>query len=158
MHRSLFRTTRASRARFALALGALAAALLAGSVRPVGAPAGSAAMQEAPQEPAKETAEEDEEHGGDIVFHVVSRTQKYSVVYSHDAHIAAGIECEECHDKPFEKVLGKNRFKMADINRGQYCGVCHNETPDASVKHPAFAPKKNCEKCHHFRVRDPIPK
>lgn len=158
MHRPQFATTRASRARFTLALGALAAALLAGSVRPVAVPAGPAARQDANPEAAKEASDEDEEHGGDIVFHVVSRIQKHSVVYSHDAHLAAGIECEECHDKPFEKVLGKNRFKMADINRGQYCGVCHNETPDASVKHPAFAPKNNCKKCHHFRVRDPTPK
>lgn len=127
-----------------LALGAGIACL-----RPLAVSAGA---QEAP---APAAPAEDEEHGGELVFHVVSKTQKYSVLYSHQLHVDAGIDCAECHEGVFQKKFNGNRFKMADINRGQYCGVCHTENPGADVKHPAFAPKKNCAKCHTLRIREP---
>lgn len=110
----------------------------------------AAASQEKP--PA--AGAEPEEHGGDIVFKVTSKTQKYSVLYSHEEHLEAGIECDECHETLFKKELNGSKFKMADINRGQYCGACHTDTPAATVKHKAFAPKKNCTKCHDLRIHD----
>ncbi len=96
----------------------------------------------------------EEEHGGDVLFKVTSKTQKYSVLYSHDDHIEAGIECAECHDTLFKKELNGTKFRMADINQGKFCGACHNDAPAPEVKHKAFAPKKNCTKCHDVKVHD----
>ncbi len=97
---------------------------------------------------------EEEEHGGDLLFHVQSRIQKHSVIYSHEAHLAAGLECADCHDKIFKKEMNGNRFKMSDINKGKACGVCHQAKPPEGVK-GAFAPKGNCQLCHTVRVRAP---
>lgn len=134
------------RARVVLLLVVMGAALSAVLLRP----ATAAATQEVPA--AGVAAEE--EHGGDIVFKVTSKTQKFSVLYSHQRHIDAGIECEECHEKTFKKELNGSKFKMADINKGQYCGTCHTDSPADGVKHKAFPPKKNCLKCHSLKVHD----
>lgn len=125
----------------ALALGATL-------VRPVGP------VQE--KEPSKK-----EEDGGNIVFHVLDKKQKYSVLYTHEKHLAAGCKCEECHGanekdpaKIFQKQIGANKFRMKDINQGQFCGKCHTASPGAEVKHAAFPPKSNCSKCHNVQVRE----
>ncbi len=109
--------------------------------------------QETPA-PAPAPAAAEEDHGGDILFRVTSKTQKYSVLYSHDAHVNAGIACDDCHEGLFKKKLDGVKFKMADINKGLYCGACHTDTPAEGVKHKAFAPKKNCAKCHDVKVHD----
>ncbi len=129
----------------AVALGLIGLALL----RPLSATPG----QTPPAAPTAPPAQE-EENGGEIVFKVTHKIQKLSVVYSHEKHLAKGIQCEECHEKTFEKKLNANKFKMADINRGKYCGICHTDTPAADIKHAAFAPKKNCERCHTVKVHD----
>ena len=100
-----------------------------------------------------------EEHGGDIVFQVVSKTQKYSVLYSHERHLAAGCKCDDCHSEDakkriFEKKLGANKFRMKDVNEGRFCGACHTAKPAAEITHGAFAPKGSCAKCHSVRVRE----
>lgn len=106
-------------------------------------------------------AQEKEEHGGDIVFHVLDKKQKYSVLYSHEKHLSAGCKCEECHGKGekdpkiFEKKIGANHFRMKDVNAGQFCGKCHNPSPGADVTHKAFPTKSpNCSKCHNVQVRE----
>jgi len=115
---------------------------------------GNSAAGRAPAVQDNTQNEEEEEHGGDIVFQVVSRIQPRSVLYSHEAHLAAGLKCENCHEKIFKKEFGKNHFKMKDINKGKACGVCHQAEPPEDVK-GAFAPKDNCNRCHTVRVRDP---
>ena len=141
------------RSRGALLAGALLVGLALLCLRP----GATAAGQEKPPAPDAKLGEKtEEEHGGDIVFQVVgSRLQKFSVLYSHEVHLAAKIECEECHEKTFKKKLNANKFKMADINRGQFCGTCHTATPTPEVKHAAFAPKNNCSKCHTLKLREP---
>ena len=119
------------------------------------APPGQAQSKEQVQGKEKE-----EENGGDIVFHVLDKKQKYSVLYSHEKHLSAGLKCEECHGKTekdakvFQKSIGANKFRMKDITEGRFCGTCHTEKPAADVTHPSFAPKKNCAKCHSVRVRE----
>lgn len=137
--------SRTGRVRLALALSACVLGGGAVLLRP------ASAIQEAP---AAGAAAAEEEHGGDILFKVTSKTQKFSVLYSHEEHLEVGIECAECHDAVFKKELNANKFKMADINKGQFCGACHTDTPAATVKHKAFAPKKNCAKCHQVKVHD----
>jgi c(7)-type cytochrome triheme protein len=97
---------------------------------------------------------EKEEHGGDIVFQVQDKKQKYSVLYSHEKHLSTGLKCDDCHEKVFQKKMGANKFRMKDITDGKFCGTCHTEKPAADVKHASFAPKKNCQKCHNVRVRE----
>lgn len=143
-----------SAARFPRRLGHGRVALLAVLAAICGAAALLRPAAAASQEKPPAAGAEPEEHGGDIVFKVTSKTQKYSVLYSHEEHVAAGIECDECHETLFKKELNGSKFKMADINRGQYCGACHTDTPAATVKHKAFAPKKNCTKCHDLKVHD----
>jgi len=138
---------RLGRGRVALLAVLVAVGGLAALLRP------AAASQEKQEKPPAAGAVP-EEHGGDIVFKVTSKTQKYSVLYSHEKHLDAGLECDECHEKLFKKELNGSKFKMADINQGKFCGGCHTETPAATVKHKAFAPKKNCQKCHTLKVHD----
>jgi c(7)-type cytochrome triheme protein len=110
-----------------------------------------------PVDPAQEKKEED---GGNIVFHVLDKKQKYSVLYTHEKHLSAGCKCEECHGasekdpKIFQKQIGANHFRMKDVTAGKFCGTCHTASPAADVKHPAFAPKSNCSKCHNVQVRE----
>lgn len=111
-----------------------------------------------PAAPAQEKKEED---GGNIVFHVLDKKQKYSVLYTHEKHLGAGCKCEECHGanekdpaKIFQKQIGSNRFRMKDVTAGQFCGKCHTASPGADIKHAAFPPKSNCSKCHSVQVRE----
>ena len=139
-----------------LVLVAVAVVLLRpdATAQPGGAPAG-----EAPQGKEAAAPGGKEDHGGDIVFQVVSKTQKYSVLYSHERHLAAGCKCVDCHTEDakkgiFEKKLGANRFRMKDVNEGRFCGACHTAKPAAEIAHGSFAPKGNCTKCHSVRVRE----
>jgi c(7)-type cytochrome triheme protein len=103
------------------------------------------------EDPPAEGGEEKEEHGGDILFLVESRIQKLSVLYRHQTHLDAGLDCEACHESIFRKELGANFFKMKDVNQGRACGTCHQNEPPADVL-GAFAPKDNCDRCHRIRV------
>jgi len=143
------------RARSVVLAGIVVGASALLCLRPSSVAAGQATPPAPGAKPAEQAGEK-EEDGGDIVFQVVgSRMQKYSVLYRHDVHLAAGIKCEECHEKTFKKKLNGNQFKMADINRGQFCGTCHNAAPAADVLHKSFAPKNNCTKCHTLKLREP---
>ena len=94
------------------------------------------------------------------VFQVVSRSQRFSVLYSHEKHLAAGCKCDDCHNEDakkriFEKKMGANKFRMKDVNDGKFCGECHAAKPAPEIAHPAFAPTKGaCPKCHNVRVRE----
>jgi c(7)-type cytochrome triheme protein len=78
--------------------------------------------------------------GGDVTFRPPGADM---VVFSHDLHVGkASLKCNDCHYKLFS-IVGKNKKKatMADMEKGQSCGACHNGTR-------AFEVKKNCTKCH----------
>jgi c(7)-type cytochrome triheme protein len=66
------------------------------------------------------------------------------VTFSHEAHLAKGEKCTDCHTKIFKMTKGQRSvLKMADMEKGQSCGVCHNGKVAYSVKD-----KANCTKCH----------
>jgi len=66
------------------------------------------------------------------------------VVFSHEKHLGGGAKCTDCHTKIFKMTKGqRTSLKMADMNNGQACGVCHNGTKAFSVKEAT-----SCEKCH----------
>ena len=62
--------------------------------------------------------------------------------FSHKQHLATFPDCSGCHPAIF--AAGKNkRFSMADMEKGQSCGACHNSKEAFSVK--------ECSKCHPTR-------
>ncbi len=86
--------------------------------------------------------QEQEEDGGLIVF---TRPVK-AVVFDHKVHVEdQGLDCDSCHDDPFEMAAGtaeeNGDFTMKSLYEGRYCGACHDgET--------AFASNTRCTACH----------
>jgi c(7)-type cytochrome triheme protein len=69
-----------------------------------------------------------------------------SVVFDHKIHtMAAGLDCDSCHDDLFQMEAGvaeeNEDFTMATLYEGGYCGSCH----DGST---AFASNTRCTTCH----------
>ncbi len=118
----------------------------------VAAAAGWLGLEIAAQEP-----KEKEKHGGNIVFPVSKPTKeiKDHVLFSHEVHMAAGGDCQDCHGKIFskEKKIGVNAFTMKDILRGKACGSCHDGVAKTKAGAPVFAPTKNCARCHNVKWR-----
>jgi c(7)-type cytochrome triheme protein len=59
--------------------------------------------------------------------------------FNHEAHSRL-FTCKECHPKTFLMKAGSATMTMKDIDRGSYCGACHNGKK-------AFA-SSECNKCH----------
>ena len=76
----------------------------------------------------------------DIVFDKTGVMPK--VLFPHKQH-TEWLGCENCHPAIFIKKKGANKFKMADVLAGKYCGVCHGKV--------AFAPTLNCQRCHSIK-------
>jgi len=77
--------------------------------------------------------------GGDIVFHQDGAANS---TFSHEAHVGkAGLKCKDCHPAIFQMAEGYKKATMADMEKGQSCGACHNGKR-------AFAIKGGCAKCH----------
>jgi len=64
------------------------------------------------------------------------------VVFDGKAHAEKGAKCTDCHTKIYPMKKGEG-FKMADINAGKSCGVCHNGGKAFKASDAA-----NCAKCH----------
>ncbi len=66
------------------------------------------------------------------------------VTYSHEKHHEKNPKCTACHTKVFKMKKGTSgELKMAAMDKGEYCGACHNGKE-------AFATndKAKCSKCH----------
>ena len=50
--------------------------------------------------------------------------------------------CKACHMELFEPKAGANRITMSDINKGQFCGACHD---GKSAFRAGFG---TCDRCH----------
>jgi c(7)-type cytochrome triheme protein len=64
------------------------------------------------------------------------------VIFDGKAHAEKGLKCTDCHTKIYQMKKGE-AVKMADINAGKSCGVCHNGEKAFKTNDPA-----NCNKCH----------
>ncbi len=62
----------------------------------------------------------------------------YSVQFSHTAH--NGFNCSRCHTRLFSFGDSDGKINMDAIDRGEYCGACHNGEL-------AFS-SSNCVACH----------
>jgi c(7)-type cytochrome triheme protein len=66
------------------------------------------------------------------------------VTFSHEKHLAKSPKCTDCHTKIFKMAKGQRSTpKMADMEKGQSCGTCHNGQAAFDVKDKAV-----CTKCH----------
>jgi len=66
------------------------------------------------------------------------------VTFSHGTHAGKHPKCTDCHTKIFKMTKGKRSApKMADMEKGQSCGACHDGKAAFGVKEQA-----NCAKCH----------
>ncbi|NJD25994.1 MAG: hypothetical protein FIB06_11380 [Betaproteobacteria bacterium] len=61
------------------------------------------------------------------------------VRFPHKAH-TLWLDCSNCHPFPFRDVAGSTEIRMADIFRGQFCGMCHDRV--------AFVTFFSCQRCH----------
>lgn len=62
-----------------------------------------------------------------------------NVRFPHNSH-TMWLSCGNCHPVPFIPVAGANQIRMADIFRGQFCGMCHDRV--------AFVTFFSCDRCH----------
>ena len=65
------------------------------------------------------------------------------VTFDGKVHADKGLKCDACHTKIFQMKKGTAKMTMAAINKGEFCGACHNGTKAFKASDPA-----NCTKCH----------
>ncbi len=66
------------------------------------------------------------------------------VFFSHERHVnLSGKKCSACHYHTFQMAEESYQMNMEKINKGQFCGICHNGERAFGVKD-----KANCDKCH----------
>jgi c(7)-type cytochrome triheme protein len=70
------------------------------------------------------------------------------VVFNHSVHLAKNNNCKACHNAIFN-LSRKQRFTMADMEKGKSCGACHRGTVTFSVANDEY-----CERCHKGRPRN----
>jgi|WetSurMetagenome_2_1015567.scaffolds.fasta_scaffold99430_2 c(7)-type cytochrome triheme protein len=70
------------------------------------------------------------------------------VIFSGKIHADQGFKCSDCHPKVFQQKRGSNPITMSAINKGEYCGACHNEKTVSPKGVQVFGPKKHCLRCH----------
>jgi c(7)-type cytochrome triheme protein len=61
------------------------------------------------------------------------------VKFSHEFHTAA-FSCDNCHPKLFDMKKTKGKMTMDAINKGKFCGSCHNGKTASDAT--------ECGKCH----------
>jgi len=71
------------------------------------------------------------------------KTPMGTVTFDGKVHADKGLKCTDCHVKIFQMKKGADKMSMAAINKGEFCGVCHNGTKAFKASDPA-----NCKKCH----------
>ncbi len=79
--------------------------------------------------------------GGDLSF---SPKGVEPVVFSHQRHVnEKGLKCTGCHYQIFQMAKGSYKMNMNKINKGDFCGKCHNGQKAFDV-----STQQNCTRCH----------
>jgi len=77
--------------------------------------------------------------GGDVLF---APEKAKEVIFTHDNHVGSiGLKCTDCHDALYHTKEKHKKVTMAQMQKGQSCGSCHNGKR-------AFDLKGNCDNCH----------
>jgi len=66
-----------------------------------------------------------------------------TVEFEGDEHAEEGYTCESCHPSLFQMKKGSAGMTMELLNKGQFCGSCHNGKAAFSASDP-----KECHECH----------
>jgi c(7)-type cytochrome triheme protein len=79
--------------------------------------------------------------GGDITF---KAKDAKPVFFSHAKHVEGeNKKCSACHYAVFQMQKNSYAMDMSKINKGMFCGSCHNGERSFDVKD-----KASCVKCH----------
>lgn len=70
------------------------------------------------------------------------------VRFPHKSH-TLWLACSNCHPAPFKPQTGSTNIRMADIFRGEYCGMCHDRV--------AFITFFSCQRCHSVPQTAAVP-
>ena len=65
------------------------------------------------------------------------------VKFEGDEHTEKGYRCESCHPSLFQMKKGSVKITMDSLNKGQFCGACHNGKVAFSTNNP-----QKCHECH----------
>ena len=76
-----------------------------------------------------------------------------TVKFEGDEHAEKGYKCESCHPSLFQKKKGSAKMTMASLNKGQFCGACHNGKVAFSTDNP-----KECHECHKTKKKNHVNK
>lgn len=71
------------------------------------------------------------------------QTSAGKVLFDGKVHADKGLKCNDCHTKIFKMKKGSAEMTMAEINKGKFCGECHNGEKAFKTSDPA-----NCGRCH----------
>jgi len=79
--------------------------------------------------------------GGDLTFKPKGAKP---VFFSHVVHVdGKTYKCSACHYNVFQMEKNSYKMEMSKINKGDFCGKCHNGERSFDVKEAA-----SCVKCH----------
>jgi c(7)-type cytochrome triheme protein len=79
--------------------------------------------------------------GGDLTFQAKDAK---AVIFSHAKHVEGeNKKCSACHYAVFQMQKDSYKMDMSKINKGMFCGLCHNGERSFDVKD-----KANCARCH----------
>lgn len=70
------------------------------------------------------------------------------VRFPHKSH-TLWLACANCHPAPFKAQAGSSNIRMADIFRGEFCGMCHDRV--------AFITFFSCQRCHSVPQNTALP-
>ncbi len=98
---------------------------------------------------AQDEEDEDEKPPADFVMKDTGKEDW--VMLSHTKHEKKVPKCTSCHPKVFSSKLGrtketKGELKMEAMEKGEFCGTCHNGRDSFDVK-----VKEECIKCHSVK-------
>lgn len=101
--------------------------------------------------PVMAADDEDEEEKPPADFVMKDTGKSDWVMLSHAKHERKVPKCTSCHPKVFSSKLGrtketKGELKMEAMEKGEFCGTCHNGKENFDVK-----VKEDCVKCHSVK-------
>ncbi len=65
------------------------------------------------------------------------------VVFEGKEHAEKGYGCKDCHPALFQMKKGSEKITMAALDKGQFCGACHNGKTAFATNDP-----RKCHECH----------
>jgi c(7)-type cytochrome triheme protein len=102
-------------------------------------------------------ADEDEDEKPPNDFIMKDTGKDDWVLFSHTKkHQEKVPKCSACHPKVFSSKQGrtketKGELKMEAMEKGEFCGKCHNGIESFAVKAPDPNNKDVCAKCHSVK-------